>query len=400
VSWPMVALGEVATEARPGFASGKHDDEGVLQLRMNNLSGDGAINWEKQRRVPVPKKINELIARPGDVFFNSTNSPDLVGKTALFHGADEPVTHSNHFVRLRFKPDAADGAFISHFLQCEWQRGTFSNICKRWVNQATVSRESLLGLKIPLPPLDEQKRIAAILDKADALRRARERAADRYGALIVSRFAQAFESGSSSADYPSAPLGDLLEKIDSGWSPKCMDRPAEGDEWGVLKLSAVTSGRFSPSENKAFKGSSFPKKHLAVQQGDLLFTRKNTQELVAAVAIVDEPTERLALSDLIFRLVPRDKNRVRPVFLASALAHPNRRKSIQRLAGGAAGSMPNISKTKLREVCIPVPPIEIQLQYEGFRQRAVNSQRVSETGLIAAKSLFTSLQNRAFAGEL
>ncbi|MFZ2174550.1 MAG: hypothetical protein WAW17_11025, partial [Rhodococcus sp. (in: high G+C Gram-positive bacteria)] len=97
----MLALGKVV-EARSGFACGEVAPDGVPQFRMNNVTRDGRLDYTKVRRVPQDKaRLDTFGLRTGDVLFNATNSPDLVGKTALFIERDEPTVFSNHFLRIR-----------------------------------------------------------------------------------------------------------------------------------------------------------------------------------------------------------------------------------------------------------------------------------------------------------
>lgn len=118
--------------------------------------------------------MSKYFLTPGDVLFNNTNSTELVGKTALFQGHDEPLVYSNHFTRLRPVDDRLSPAFLALFLQLKWQDGTFADICNRWVGQSAVQRNKLLALNIPLPPLPEQRRITALLtEQMEAVERAR-----------------------------------------------------------------------------------------------------------------------------------------------------------------------------------------------------------------------------------
>src|SRR5205807_2492086 len=159
------------------------------------------------------------------------------------------------------------------------------------------------------------------------------------------------------------PFAELLTGIDSGWSPTCLDRPAVGDEWGVLKLGAVTWCEYNPTENKALPLHKKPDPNLEVKTGDLLFTRKNTYELVAACALVRETPPRLLMSDLIFRLRLRPDAPLDLCFLHHLLINPTKRREIQKLAGGSAGSMPNISKGRLQAALIEVPPLPLQGEF-------------------------------------
>ncbi|KIN71143.1 restriction endonuclease subunit S [Sulfitobacter guttiformis] len=266
---------------------------------------------------------------------------------------------------------------------------------------SNVALSDLRELKINVPPLEEQKRIAGILDQADALRRLRTRALGKLNTLGQAIFHEMFgDPVSNVIGFQQVRFHELVPQIDSGWSPKCLDRPADSDEWGILKLSAVTSGRFSASENKALPDHETPKAQHAVRKGDILFTRKNTKDLVAATVLVDADHSRLLLPDLIFRFRVGDSNSIDPVYFQALLSFPTKRRSIQKLSGGSAGSMPNISKAKLREVQIELPPIDQQREY--CRRMAaveqVNTIQVHE--LRKTETLFASLQHGAFRGEL
>ena len=130
----------------------------------------------------------------------------------------------------------------------------------------------------------------------------------------------------------------------------------------MLKLSAVTYGEYNPGENKQLPSADYFIPEAEVKVGDLLFSRKNTLEYVGMSALVKETPPKLMLPDLIFRLIPREN--IRPQYLHQLINHPQYRSTISNLASGSAGSMPNISKQKLLNLGIPLPPIEQQLRLE------------------------------------
>lgn len=263
-----------------------------------------------------------------------------------------------------------------------------------------ISKADIASLQIPLPPLSEQRRIASILDKADALRAKRREAISKLDQLLQSVFLEMFgDPVINSKGWPQIPFEELLENINSGKSPVCLERPVVGGEWGVLKLGAVTRCIFDPAENKALPPGTAYDPSLEVKKGDLLFTRKNTYDLVAACAYVSEtPPPRLLLPDLIFRFRLKPDAPLSARYLQSLLTHPGKRKSIQSLAGGAAGSMPNISKAKLKTVLIELPPQALQEQYEKAVKsiEAIKANQLMSLGKMDAA--FMSLQQSLFQG--
>ncbi|WP_297513316.1 restriction endonuclease subunit S [Thermococcus sp.] len=177
--WEVVKVEDIITEAKPGFASGKRDENGIIQLRMNNITTDGRVVLDQYLKVPIPKNINDYLLRPGDVLFNNTNSVDLLGKSAVFRGECEFCTYSNHITRLRVKNDVTIPEWLVYNFIRLWQMQYFKQIAIRHVGQAGIRKFDLLNIKLPLPPLEEQKQIAEILStvdkKLELLRQRREK---------------------------------------------------------------------------------------------------------------------------------------------------------------------------------------------------------------------------------
>ena len=284
-----------------------------------------------------------------------------------------------------------------------WALGSidYDRLVDRAAKGKTLNKAKLKILKIPLPPLAEQKRIAAILDAADALRAKRREAIAQLDTLLQSTFLDMF------GDPVTNPMGweiegfdNWLDNIDSGWSPKCLNRKALIGEWGVLKLGAVTWCEFDDSDQKALPPSLAPRPELEVAPGDLLFTRKNTHDLVAAVAYVHKVRPRLMLSDLIFRLRLKSGIEIKPAFLWQLLIQPKQRQVIQKFAGGSAGSMPNISKTKLKTLKLIKPPLDLQHRFAAIVESVEQQKASQRTHLAELDTLFAFLQSRAFRGDI
>lgn len=155
-----------------------------------------------------------------------------------------------------------------------------------------------------------------------------------------------------------ARFGDLCLFIEAGWSPQCESRPRGDDEWGVLKISAVTWGRFDPRENKALPRSTQPRPECEVRDGDFLMTRANTVELVARSVVVSNPPSKLLLNDKTLRVrFPTlvDKRYVN-LFNNSSVA----RSYYRTVASGTSESMRNVSRESILSMPIAVPPYDEQ----------------------------------------
>lgn len=264
-----------------------------------------------------------------------------------------------------------------------------------------ISRSALEN--IPLPPIafDDQIRIAYLLGKVEGLIAQRKRHLQQLDDLLKSVFLEMFgDPVRNEKGWEKKPFSKLLGNIESGKSPKCEARPATTDEWGVLKLGAVTSCFYKEEENKALPENVQPLIRDEVKAGDLLFSRKNTYELVAACAYVFSTRSKLLMPDLIFRFVFRDDAEVNPIYIWKLLTAQSQRKAIQSLASGAAGSMPNISKANLREVLLPIPPLSLQNDFAAIVEKVESIKTYYQQSLTDLEALYGALGQQAFQGEL
>ncbi|MBW2690515.1 MAG: restriction endonuclease subunit S [Deltaproteobacteria bacterium] len=263
-----------------------------------------------------------------------------------------------------------------------------------------IRKSTLQQLQVPLPPLEEQERIAAILDKADAIRRKRKEAIALTDEFLRSAFLDMFgDPVLNPKGWDVKPLRNCIANIQAGWSSKSEARSVEDGEWGVLKISAVTTGRYLPGEHKAVGHPEFKKAPIVPQVGDLLFSRANTRELVAATCLVDQVVERLFLPDKLWKIETEPKVMNRE-YLRYLLSHDHFRSFLTRKATGTSGSMLNVSQTKLLELKVPVPSITSQDLFQSIVWRAYALRQQTEAGLLTAENLFNALVQRAFRGEL
>jgi type I restriction enzyme S subunit len=366
-----------------------YNKKGIGIPLLNGPTEFGPEHPIEQQWTTRPTKL----CKRGDILFC------VRGATAgRLNVADKEYCLGRGVAAIRAIAGKFDERFLLHVLRSGYAKFQARGVGSTFIN---ISSEELSNFEVPLVPFSEQRRIAAILDQAEALQAKRGHALAKLDTFIQSLFLDLFgDPVANQKGWKRMPFSELLTGIDSGWSPTCLDRPVVGDEWGVLKLGAVTWCEYNPAENKALPPNMEPDPSLEVKTDDLLFTRKNTYELVAACALVWETPPRLLMSDLIFRLRLRPDAPVNSCFLHQLLINPTKRREIQKLAGGSAGSMPNISKGRLQAALIEVPPLPLQREFAA-QVSAVERLKASQRASLAKlDALFASLQHRAFRGEL
>ncbi|MGM7683203.1 restriction endonuclease subunit S [Cytobacillus sp. Hm23] len=264
-----------------------------------------------------------------------------------------------------------------------------------------IKLSNLTDALIPLPDIKIQKKIVGVLSKAQSLIDNRKAQITALSDLTQSIFYEMFgDPVTNNHKWNANPLGDFLDRIDSGWSPKSESFPAKEGEEGVLKLSAVTKGVYNHIENKAlFVDTPFKSKY-EVKKGDLLITRKNTRELVGACAYVFETPTNLMMPDTVFRLVFKSPQDIDPIYLWVLFNNSSFKKKVTSLAEGSSGSMPNISKKNLMKIGIVVPPLELQNKFSKVIVGIEECKDKFNRGLTLLEDNYLSLMQRAFKGEL
>ena len=153
-------------------------------------------------------------------------------------------------------------------------------------------------------------------------------------------------------------LGNLIESIDAGKSFKCNERPPEQNEYGIVKVSAITWGIFKQEESKTCFSVNQWIQDYAIQNGDFLICRANTAALVGGCVIVEKISKKLMLSDKVLRL--RFLNSVNKLYILHILRSPFVRTQLSTAASGTSESMKNISQNTIKSLLIPFPPLEEQ----------------------------------------
>ncbi|OEU41372.1 hypothetical protein BGV40_15280 [Methanosarcina sp. Ant1] len=254
--------------------------------------------------------------------------------------------------------------------------------------------------QIVIPPINVQKKIVAILEKAEKLKEWRKEADKLANEFLESTFLEMFgDPVKNPKNWSIEKIQYLISSIEAGWSANGESRSRKENEYAVLKVSAVTQGFFLPEECKVINNDIELKKVVTPEKGDVLFSRANTLELVGASCLIREDYPYLLLPDKLWK-IEVNKEKIYPEYLKFVLSHPTIRSEISKVSTGTSGSMYNISMSKLKLIGITVPPIEIQKNFSIIVETVEKAKEFQKQSSIEINILFNAFMQKGFRGEL
>jgi type I restriction enzyme S subunit len=380
MSWQTAKLSAVATIERDGIVSDAIPS-GTSYLGLEHIEAGGKI-------------LGAATVEAGDLAstkFRFTKRHVLYGKLrpylAKISTPDFDGICSTDIVPIMPGPKL-DRSFLTHYLR-QPAMVDFANSRSTGANLPRLSPKALAEFEIPLPPLDEQKRIAAILDQADELRRKRQRAIDRLNQLGQAIFHDMFGDFFQSKD-DMVELGAVCDVRDGTHdSPKYVE-----DGHPLLTSKNFSGGRIDYEGAKLISDEDFIKvnKRSEVNKGDIVMPMIGT---IGSPVIVDFDPDFAIKNVALIKFQDSDMNAefVRQVLDSSLFeAHVANK--------GRGGTQKFVSLGDIRKFMIPTPSSEHQ---RDFANR-VRSLKVEQEKLLSSmdlmQDLFASLQHRAFQGEL
>jgi type I restriction enzyme S subunit len=391
--WPTVLLSEVVAETQYGTSlQANEHGVGVPVLRMNNITYSGAFDLAELKHVELPRnELERYSVRRGDLLFNRTNSQELVGKMGVW-SRDEPYAFAGYLVRLRVKRERADPAFVAAWFNTPEMKALLRARAKPSINMSNINATEILNFPVIVPPLDDQRRIAEVLNRAEALRAKRRAALAQLDtlarALFLDRFGDPIQNPNG---FPTRPLIDLVDPhrpISYG-----ILMPGPDQEKGVKYVRVVdmkaggieVSGLRKTSEtiSNAFRRS-------LLRRGDLLMSIRGH---VGRCAIVPPELDGANITQDTARLAVQGAS---SIFVRECLSTGGFQRWMAKHTKGVAVRGINLSDVKLMPIILP--PREEQ---DTFARLVAAVDRVKAThraSLAEMDALFAAIQNRAFRG--
>ena len=317
------------------------------------------------------------LAFENTLVINSMNV--LIGSVGIskYFGCVSPVYYvfkNTEYSELRF---------INYIFQTEQFQKELRNFANGILEiRLRISAHDMLRRLVPFPSLEEQQSIAAYLDAQcvhiDNVIEKTRASIEELKKIRLSVISQ----HTYQDEFMYIPLKRCITQIDHGLSPSPSD-DSTGGNWKVLALSAVKNGRYIPDENKPIREELERCKRYKLELGDFLLTRANTRELVGQVCIVNEMSDEIIFSDLIFRIHFDESiliSRYALFFLQSAFA----RQQIQRDAHGSNSTMVKITHKDIFNWYAKIPPISEQKEIAAY----LDKKCAEIDALIAKKEQF------------
>jgi type I restriction enzyme S subunit len=402
----MARIGDIANQIR-GVSYSKNEGastkgKGLIPiLRANNITAEG-LTFEDLVYVPRERVGDSQLLRCNDVLIAaSSGSIDVVGKSAQV--TEDLDVAFGAFCKVLRPGDRVDGRYFGHFFKTSSYRSRISALAQG-ANINNIRNEHLDDLELRMPTISEQRRLAEVLDSAEALRAKRRATLTQLDALTQSLFLDLFgDPKFNERKWPLSKIGSVISDLRGGANLAPEDFVESGfpilhkgaiKPNGTVALDAKKKTFATPEYATAHRRSQIDRKYLAVTLRDLVPTGPS----IGLIAnLQDGPFDNYLLAQGAYGFL-LDRDKVTPEYLVYLSNMPSFRHILRKYSVGS--TQIHIRTPVYLEISIPVPPISIQHE---FSRRVVALKRLrasQQSSLRGLNLLFSSLQTRTFIGGL
>ncbi|HIA7666539.1 TPA: restriction endonuclease subunit S [Escherichia coli] len=357
-------------------SSGFNRNNGVPLIRIRDiLSGKTETYYEGSYDLKyLIKKGDLLVGMDGDF-----NREYWKGTDALLN---------QRVCKITPNPETLDKNFLYHFLQKELDK---IHATTDVVTVKHLSVKKIQDIKIRLPSLKEQKRIAAILDKADAIRQKREQAIKLADDFLRAKFLEMFGTPANNIHrFPKGTIRDLVDSVNYGTSAKAS---IDSGEYPILRMGNITyQGRWDFTDLKYLDLSVKEKDKYLVKEGDLLFNRTNSKELVGKTAVYEEDRP-MAFAGYLICVRPNSIGN--NYYISGYLNSIHGKITLMNMCKSIVG-MANINAQELQNIEILIPPKHLQDEYEIIYKKIKKGLSIYDKSAMQLQLLASNLSNKYF----
>ena len=401
MSWSLIKLSEICDLFNGyAFKSADYVDESnTLSCRMSNIRPGGKFDIQYNARYlpdDFAKKYEQFLLKDDDVVIAMTDladSPKILGVPTVIKTNGKQILLNQRVGKLVIK-DLKKVHFP--YLQLALNSSKVRSIYKRFAGgglQINLGKKDLLSVEIPLPPLPEQQKIAAILDAADQLRQKDQQLIEKYNTLSQSLFLDMFGDPTVNPyQWEIKNLSDVCFKITDGThqSPTFLTNGIP-----FLLVSNIVDNEITYQTNKFISEEEYETltKNTPIEVGDILYTSVGSYGNPAIV----KSKERFCFQRHIAQ-IKLNHQLVNSKFLNGLLQTSSIKVQADKLARGVAQKTLNLAAIKSFRVIHP--PITLQNQFSERIQAIEAQKQQAQASLQKSEDLFNSLLQRAFKGEL
>ncbi|WP_270657569.1 restriction endonuclease subunit S [Aeromonas sp. Y293-4] len=395
MKWPMVKLADVC-QVNPRLPKEYDETQDVSFLAMASVSEDGILLNQETRVLSETKKGFTYFER-GDVIVAKITPCFENGKAAYLDSLQTQVGFgSTEFHVLRPNIKQLDGKYLFYLIWNRKFRFIAERIMSGSAGQKRVPASFLQNFEIPLPPLAEQKRIAAIMDKADAIRQKRQQAIALADQFLRSVFLDMFgDPVTNPKGWDEVVLKDIAD-IRSGVTKGKIVKEDDAITLPYMRVANVQDGYLDLSSIQEITVSKKDANKSTLQIGDILLTEGGDPDKLGRGHVWNGEIENCIHQNHIFSVRVIDSNYVRPSFLSSVISSSRGKKYFLKVGKQTTG-IATINKTVLSEFLPFIPPLEMQDKYLGIMKKVKEIPIYSECNYM---KLFSSLSQKAFSGQL
>jgi type I restriction enzyme, S subunit len=333
------------------------------------------------------------LLQPGDILFSHINSVEHIGKCAVYQGSPATLVHGMNLLCMRCDQSRLLPEFAKYLIRGSAFRTALSKYVKKAVNQASVSIGDLRTIHVAVPSVPEQRRVAEVLGRAEALRAKRRAGLAQLDTLTQSIFLGMF--GTEVETKPEVRLESITSLITKGTTPTSVGYSFADHGVPFVRVQNLVSGVVNWEGDILFIGAETHKalSRSQIRAGDLLVSIAGT---IGRVAIVPLQAPELNCNQAVAIIRPTAGA------IPEYLAHWLQGKSAQRQMLGAqvTGTISNLSLTQLRDLKLTVPAMPLQREFARRLAAAERMKAGHRASLAQLNALFASLQFRAFTGGL
>jgi type I restriction enzyme S subunit len=374
----------------------------------------------KRQQVAEPKNLRVKDApsrasrklRPGDTVFSMVR-PYLMNIAYIDETISNSIASTGFYVCT---PTENVNSLYLYYLMTSPYTVDGLNRYMKGDNSPSIRKDDIENYAYPIPPLPEQQRIVdrieSLFAKLDEAKQKAQDALDSFETRKAAILHKAFtgeltaqwrkEHGVGMESWEKLQWGRFIISIEAGKNWSAEGRPPQSNEFGVVKVSAVTWGKFNELESKTCTVAEQWNENVQIHEGDFLFSRANTLQLVGNCVIVKSISRRLMLSDKILRF-KFDKS-VIPTYVLCFTRSNSYRNQIEQLASGNQDGMRNVSQKNLKLVEFPIPTLEEQAEIvrilDDLLAKEQQAKEAAEGVLEQIDLMKKAILARAFRGEL